>query len=180
MARTHLWSIRGFAVTAALLIGTSPEQTSAGPPQVGGVGFQGGFYGPYQPGFDPGVDPGYWRYPSGTYGYQGLSNLNVGASTAPFARNRTGYFNVVPPRPTDDKTAHITVLVPEPSAEVFFAGKNTQTTGTERRFQSPELNPGTYSYDVKAVWLANGKMVTRDYSVKVRPGAKSLVDFTRR
>jgi uncharacterized protein (TIGR03000 family) len=55
------------------------------------------------------------------------------------------------------------------SAKVWIEGQETQVTGTSRSFVSPRLNPGQYTYNVKAQWTENGKQVTRERKVQVRP-----------
>jgi uncharacterized protein (TIGR03000 family) len=79
-----------------------------------------------------------------------------------------------------DNTAHVTLIVPE-DAKVWFNGVKTQKTGRQREFQSPDLSSGsTYLYDVKAQWQEKGKRVERAETVRVRPGAKTVLDLTRR
>jgi uncharacterized protein (TIGR03000 family) len=79
-----------------------------------------------------------------------------------------------------DNLARVRVLVPA-GAKVWFDGKATEQSGTERRFESPALTPGhAYSYDVKAQWRdKSGKEVTRSRRVDVSANANVTVDFTR-
>jgi uncharacterized protein (TIGR03000 family) len=49
-----------------------------------------------------------------------------------------------------------------------------------RRFVTPPLIPGqAYVYDVRAIWLEDGRDVTRDRRVRVRAGEQVDVDFTQ-
>jgi uncharacterized protein (TIGR03000 family) len=98
------------------------------------------------------------------------------------------YFDVVPatpqypattsPTPTGDNKAHLVIQVPDPNAEVKVDGQKTDSNGTVRKFLSPDLSPGTYTYDVQARWMDKGKEVKQSHSVKVEPGAESMVIFS--
>jgi len=82
------------------------------------------------------------------------------------------------PAAADDR-AHIDVRVPAPDAEVFFDGDPTQQRGTDRTFASPPLPAGrTFTYNIEARWMENGRMVDRTQSVTVSAGQSSTVDFT--
>jgi len=59
-------------------------------------------------------------------------------------------------------------------------GKPTTTTGTARLFETPALEPGkTYSYQITASWMDNGKPVKLEQKIKVTPGKLTVVDFNR-
>jgi uncharacterized protein (TIGR03000 family) len=100
------------------------------------------------------------------------------------------YYDVAPAPPAELRTqftsapadfggsrVYLTILVPDPNAEVKVDGQVIAGAGSKRMFQSPELSPGNYSYEVKATWNVDGKPSTQTYTVKVKPGAESLVTF---
>jgi uncharacterized protein (TIGR03000 family) len=63
-------------------------------------------------------------------------------------------------------------------AKVWFDGSLTTMTGADRIFTSPPLEPGkTFSYEVKAQWMKDGKPVEKTVSIQVGAGKRSLVDF---
>ena len=81
-------------------------------------------------------------------------------------------------RPTPAGGA-VTVVVRVPAdAEVWFEGVKTKQTGTERRFVSPPVLPGRYTYDIRATWKENGREVTRSRRVAVQAGGTYRVDLT--
>jgi uncharacterized protein (TIGR03000 family) len=66
--------------------------------------------------------------------------------------------------------AHIRVLVPA-GAKISFNGVETQQTGTERVFTTPELEPGrSYKYEVRAQWEAAGKEQSQTREVAFHAG----------
>jgi len=77
------------------------------------------------------------------------------------------------------KTVILEVLVPE-DARVLIENNDTQSTGAIRRFESPPLSPGKYTYTVTAIIAGpNGaEAVTR--VVDVRPGDFEEIDFRPR
>jgi len=77
--------------------------------------------------------------------------------------------------------AQVDLIVPDPLAQVWFNDYLTTSTGTNRQFTTPDLQPGTdYTYSVKATWMQNGQPMAREYIVQVRAGARVLVDFTQK
>lgn len=76
-----------------------------------------------------------------------------------------------------DNRARLNVRVPV-DAVVWFEGARTNSTGAERRFQSPELTPGeVYTYTIRARWTQNGQEMTQSRQVDVRAGANVIVSF---
>lgn len=158
----------------------------------GGYG-RGGYYGGYGRGFYGGY--GGWGYGLGGYGYGGYGYPTFsGYGSYPYYDNgladpaSSNFYDAVPAAPagpqpqytnSEDNTAHVRVVVPDPNAVVKVDGQPTESGGTVRNFQSPPLSPGNYSYEVKATWNANGKPVTETHTVKVQPGAEALVTFTQ-
>ena len=77
----------------------------------------------------------------------------------------------------DDHAAVIDVRVPA-DAVIQFDGRQTTTTGPERRFVSPPLTPGKeYVYQVSVRWHKGGREVTRTRSPSVRAGERLNVAF---
>ncbi len=89
-------------------------------------------------------------------------------------------------KPTDKRSALakegravIRVRLPAADAKVWFEGEGTLQTGKEREFVSPRLEAGaTHTYTVKASWFKEGKEITREKQVSVRPGAETVVEFS--
>ena len=48
-----------------------------------------------------------------------------------------------------------------------------------RKFVSPPLEPGEYTYELKARWKEDGREVVRTRRIPVSPGARRTVDFTQ-
>jgi uncharacterized protein (TIGR02246 family) len=72
----------------------------------------------------------------------------------------------------------VMTAVVSPDAQVFFDGAPTTQRGSERRFVSPLLEVGTkYSYDIRARWMENGRMVQQARKVSVSGGDAVRVDF---
>jgi uncharacterized protein (TIGR03000 family) len=71
----------------------------------------------------------------------------------------------------------VTVRVPSQDAQIWFDDYRTQQRGMERRYQSPPLEAGRYSYQVRIKWRENGQEMTRTRTVNVRPGQMVMVDF---
>jgi len=144
-----------------------------------GYGFPnivGRYSGYYSPGYyDGGYDYGY-SYPSYGYDYApGYYSSGYGAmpsySSGPSASSM--------PSAQDNSVAHIEVKVPDANADVMFDGQKTRQRGTTRLFTTPPLEQGSYNYRISAAWNRDGKMVTQDRTVTVRPGASVTVDFTQ-
>lgn len=63
-------------------------------------------------------------------------------------------------------------------AELWFEGMQVPGGGTIRKFTSPELDPlKAYTYDVRASWYENGKIVTQSQRLLVRAGDRLTVNF---
>lgn len=74
----------------------------------------------------------------------------------------------------------LSVRVPQPAAEVFVDGQKTAQTGTDRTFESPQLEAGqTYKYRVTARWVERGQVVEVSKDVTGAPGEVVRVDFGR-
>jgi uncharacterized protein (TIGR03000 family) len=86
--------------------------------------------------------------------------------------------SLYPPPVNSENTALIDVRIP-PDAELWFDGSPTTQRGPARTFTTPSLDPGrTFTYELRATWMANGQQVTQTRAVQVGAGKRSLVDFT--
>jgi uncharacterized protein (TIGR03000 family) len=83
------------------------------------------------------------------------------------------------PAQAPGKTVQLEIWVPE-NARLFIEGQETRATGALRRFESPPLPPGKYTYTLKAVVPGpKGELVTTR-TVDVRPGDFEMVDLRPR
>ncbi|HXG10474.1 MAG TPA: TIGR03000 domain-containing protein [Gemmataceae bacterium] len=81
--------------------------------------------------------------------------------------------------PVKAQPVRLKVMVPA-NAEVEIEGAKTKQTGPVRRFISPPVEVGkTYVYSIKATWTQDGKPVTVERTVRVKPGEEVEVDLTR-
>jgi len=69
------------------------------------------------------------------------------------------------------------VIVPTPDTRPWLEGRLMDQTGMERLFYSPPLQPGEYIYTMRASWTDNGREVTREKQLTVRPGQEQTVFF---
>jgi uncharacterized protein (TIGR03000 family) len=73
----------------------------------------------------------------------------------------------------------VSVIVSAPAdAEIWFDRHKTTQTGTVRRFESPPLAAGEYTYEVRVLWKQAGKALTRTRRVTVHPGDVINLSFT--
>ena len=77
------------------------------------------------------------------------------------------------------KTVILEVLAPE-DARVFIENIDTQSTGAIRRFESPPLSPGKYTYTVKAIISGPNGAQTLTRILDIRPGDFEEIDFRPR
>jgi len=95
------------------------------------------------------------------------------------------YANVPPPSGNVDNrlaadSARVEIRLPDPQASIWVEGQSIASSGAVRQFNSPQLDPSRqFSYDVKAAWIENGKLITDERRVKVQANAQSVIDFTR-
>ncbi len=167
-------------------------------------GFFPGFFPGYFPGFFPGLGyPGYGGfpggggnggYPSGGYGNSGYGYSSYGGRSEPLfvftptytsrntkpvaAAEQEDGVKQASYTPPETSIATVEVRVPA-DAKVWFAGTPTDQTGDDRVFESPPLIEGkTYTYEVKAQWMKDGKPVEKTQSVSVQAGQRSVTTFT--
>jgi len=74
----------------------------------------------------------------------------------------------------DRKTVLVEVYLPE-DARLFFEGQEMKATGTMRRFLSPPLPPGKYTYTIKAIIPSPNGPRTVTHKIDVRPGDCILI-----
>ncbi len=76
-----------------------------------------------------------------------------------------------------DAPATVEVQLPA-DAELWFGSYRPNQTGDSRIFQSPTLIAGqAYSYQVRARWNQDGRLVDQTRTVQVRAGRVARVDF---
>ncbi|MCI0680488.1 MAG: TIGR03000 domain-containing protein [Gemmataceae bacterium] len=79
-----------------------------------------------------------------------------------------------------DATATIDVRLPNPDAEIWIDGAETESRGTERRYWSPTLRAGSnYSYTITAAWSDDGEVRTIERQIPLQAGSRVLLDFTQ-
>src|SRR5262249_50609186 len=77
-------------------------------------------------------------------------------------------------------TALVEVLLPANDTELLVEGKTMAMKGIRRRFVSPPLDSGRYSYELTARWGdSEGKPVEQTRRVSVRASERVTVDFTK-
>jgi len=76
----------------------------------------------------------------------------------------------------DRKTVLIEVYLPE-DARLFVEGQEMKSTGTMRRFLSPPLPPGKYTYTIKAIIPGPNGPQTVTHRIDVRPGDFESIDL---
>jgi uncharacterized protein (TIGR03000 family) len=133
---------------------------------------------------------GYYPYYGGyyPYGYDSLSSPDDSGYTDSYGGTlpdyigdaldsapATGGTSSTPTAPPDT-IAHLTVKAPA-DAQIWFNGERTAATGAVRRFNTPPLAAGKYTYDVRARWTKDGHEVTQTREVEVTPGSSVEVDF---
>jgi uncharacterized protein (TIGR03000 family) len=88
--------------------------------------------------------------------------------------------NLLGMNPTPTAPANIRVVLPSATANVWFEGHSTQTTGTDRVYLSPPIASGnTYSYQIKAAWMEGDRQVVQERTIAVGAGQTAVLDFTQ-
>jgi len=134
---------------------------------IGYPGYYGGYYG--RGGYGGYYDSGY--YAPSDY-YYPSNSFYSDAYSYPQQYAQQSYYPQM-----SQQTATVQVMVPNPSAQIWFNGAQTSQQGMNRMFYTPPLEPGNYSYSVKARWTENGQPVERERTVSVRAGETASVDF---
>ena len=76
-----------------------------------------------------------------------------------------------------DKKSAIMILRVPADAKLEVDGVPTKLTGEVRKFESPPLPPGTYTYTIKVILNSGGAESTRMRQVKVEAGKEVDVDL---
>jgi uncharacterized protein (TIGR03000 family) len=126
---------------------------------------------------------GYWGldYPGYYCGYAAPPYVGI---APPYLAERQPVYSAEPgPQPASspdqaDPRVIARIALPKPDAQLWVEGKQMTSTGTARRFVSPPLQPGTYSYTLKARWTEDGREIGQTRTVRVQPGDRITVDFT--
>jgi uncharacterized protein (TIGR03000 family) len=176
----RIMQVMGLAIICASSMATS---VWAQPPAYGYGGnsayYPGAYYRTYNPNttgwYTTGPAPYYYGQP--TYYDYGLGFPVNGAFMRTNPTTTSFYQGSSANAP--DRTVHLRVIVSDPNADVVVQGTKTNTSGTVREFQSPALEDGTYTYEVKATWMENRQSKTKTESIRVKPGSWSVVDFQR-
>jgi uncharacterized protein (TIGR03000 family) len=71
----------------------------------------------------------------------------------------------------------IRVMVPDSQAIMWFGENQTKSTGTERVYQTPAMNPGRYEYQVKVTYTQAGQKMVQERTVNLTSGQSVVVDF---
>ena len=104
----------------------------------------------------------------------------VYVQTTPVAMTRTTSFYYTPEVIPGDRTGHIQVMLPNPQGRVWIDDTLMTQTGTARWFYTPALT-GDAMYRVRATWTGpDGREVTQEQVVPVRPGRTLVVNFAPR
>jgi uncharacterized protein (TIGR03000 family) len=83
-------------------------------------------------------------------------------------------------KPDQKLPARIRIRVPA-DAEVIINGKKTPSTGVDREFETPELNPErVYNYLIKAKWIEDGITVEKGLKVRALSGNRVTINFVPR
>jgi uncharacterized protein (TIGR03000 family) len=111
-----------------------------------------------------------------SYSYPAVGGYYSGVPAASYYYDDST--NVAPLPLTASAPAQIEVIVPDPTATLWFDGRQTSQSGTTRYFDSPDLQPGkTFYYTVRASWTQGGQPQTAEQVIEVRAGSQLVVDF---
>jgi uncharacterized protein (TIGR03000 family) len=121
-----------------------------------------------------GYDPGYMSVPyyPGYPGYYGgdLGSTTPTTPTAPMP-------STIDP---NDASAHFELTLPDANADILVNGQRTSSRGAVRRYDSPALPSGDYSYSFRATWVnQEGQTISVERSVPAIPGTRLSLDFTK-
>lgn len=146
----------------------------------GNSGYSNGYYRPYGLGYtnggyySPYVGNSYSSYAPGTTYYSTPGYVITPQVTTSPQIVQSGY------QTTDNNTtvANVRVVVPTPTAQVWISNSLMSGEGTERFFKSPDLESGkTFTYRIKAKWMADGQSMEKTREVEVRAGSNLTVSF---
>jgi len=119
---------------------------------------------------------GYWYSGSGprTSGYWGDDGYWYEGP-----RSRQAFYPQDDSKAIKGNRARIIVRLPAANAQVWIDGQQTQQQGMSRLFDTPSLEPGTYSYKIRAKWRQNGRDMDQTRTISFQPGRTVTVDFNQ-
>jgi len=125
-----------------------------------------------------GMTGGYWYTSDGGSSYVDDGGYQVGYSPSASYGSGSGcssggYTSSANPQ------ARIFVRLESPDAKVWLDDQATKQSGLNRMFDTPPLQPGVYTYHVRAKWKMNGRDMDETRVVHFRPGEALTVDFTQ-
>lgn len=129
-------------------------------------------------GWQGGIGPGAgWRWGSGAW-YPGYSGSYYGYQPGYYyGQGYDGYQSYYPPV-EEQPGFRMRIIVPTDDAEVWISGEPTRQRGRVRVYESPPLEPGSYSYTVRARWREDGRDREETRTIRFHPGDSMTVDFT--
>ncbi len=192
------WSYYGLGNGPTVSVGVWPGygRGTWGWPAAGGAFWTNGLslYGPPVPTYGPvpgtfgGGDAHRFYSNPPLFGY-GLTYLG---SRSPSPRLAAPSVRVYPPGQepapqrllrtplSNAKCARVELALPHPDADVWLNATAMKGTGTERAFESPELETGkTYQYEVVARWQQDGREKAESRTITVAAGQTVVADFTQ-
>ena len=143
----------------------------------GGGYYQGGYY---QRGYQP-----YWSFGLNTYRNPGWYGYDYPDSYSYSVPRTSYYYDPAVVGAYDDSglnanRARVEVIVPDFNAEIFIQDQKMSLTGTQRIFDSPDLEQNkTYTYTIMLKRNVAGRIVDETRKVEVKAGSRVIVDFTR-
>jgi uncharacterized protein (TIGR03000 family) len=157
-------------------------------PYYGGY-WGGGYYPYYSGGYYPYYSGGYYPYYSDYYtpysSYYTTPSYYYGTAPVTTVTPQGNQFyypsdTANPASATDSNAALVEVVLPSPTAEVWFGDHKTSQLGAKRHFSTPPLTPGqNYTYQIRASWTVDGQPVTQTRTVSVTTGKTTVVNFTQ-
>ena len=125
-----------------------------------------------------------YSYPPYRYYYPTYVNRSVWIAPTYYVPTYSYYYTPptypYPPVTATTAAADVRVIVPDPQAIVFFDGRATTSTGTDRLYHTSALAyGGTYTYRIRATWIQAGRQVTQERIATVTAGQMTVVDFTQ-
>jgi len=135
---------------------------SGGGGGAGGSSYGGGFFQPAAPAYFPPAAPAFYP-PAAAPAFYPSANVD----------NSRAFY----PGSATSGPVRINVTAPA-AAKISFDGAPTTQTGTQRRYVSPAIPAGQYSYEIQAVWTENGREVRQTRSFPVQAGDVVQVTIT--
>jgi uncharacterized protein (TIGR03000 family) len=138
-------------------------------------------YSPYAPNYEYGpsyssysYSPSYYTTPMYSYVTPSSSNSYVRPTTS------TSFYyspSIGDAAPTMTDRAQVEVRLPA-DAELWIDGVPSAQRGEKRTFETPTLELGrTFTYELRARWMDNGKPVEQTRQVNLFAGARPMIDF---